>query len=261
MTTTDMKERLDRRLAGDGRTPEECARMIELMLLFAALPPPPDRFGLFPDYRTHHARFLDALEGDDGDDIEERFLVLYCHVHGHEAPYTPAERTRMDETGGYWCHAGGLSPILKAGPHLRDRTVSLDFGAGNGLQGLLLQKLYPHREAIQVEISSRMIDIGKDLQRWLGIDAEKVRWIAGDVLDHTDLDADFVYLYRPVRPQGEGRRFYERLSARLERRSVPVVIFSIADCLGAFLSERFEVFYGDGHLTCYRNTGGARPAG
>ncbi len=55
-----------------------------------------------------------------------------------------------------------------------------------------------------------------------------------------------------LRPVGEGLRFYEHFGAELERTSHPVVIFSIADCLGPFLPEEFDTFYGDGHLTCYR---------
>jgi hypothetical protein len=49
----------------------------------------------------------------------------------------------MDRSGGYWCHAGGLSPVLKAGAFIEPDTVSADFGAGNGLQCLLMQKIHP----------------------------------------------------------------------------------------------------------------------
>jgi hypothetical protein len=28
----------------------------------------------------------------------------------------------------------------------------------------------------------------------------------------------------------------------------------VADCLRDFLSDRYQVFYGDGHLTCFRPT-------
>jgi hypothetical protein len=244
---------LAERLGDDGRARAERERLVDLMRLFFALSPPPDRFGLFPEYKALKARFVESLESGDGEEIEESFLNLYCHVHGHEAPYTPDERSRMDQTGGYWCHAGGLSPILKAEPFIRPRTVSVDFGAGNGLQGLLLQRLYPHRRTVQIEISNQMVEAGKDLQQWLGIDEQRVEWVVGDVLDHAEMKADFIYLYRPVRPEGEGRLFYEHLSRELNRADREVVIFSVADCLGQFLSEQFEVVYGDGHLTCFRN--------
>jgi hypothetical protein len=170
----------------------------------------------------------------------------------HEAPYTPEERRRVDETGGYWSHAGGLSPILRAGDWLRPDSVSADLGAGNGLQGLLFQKLYPHRRTIQVEISSTMVEIGMRLQRWLGIPEARVEWVVGDVMNASVDGIDFLYLYRPVRPDGPGRAFYERVAAELEDSDRAVVIFSIADCLRDFLSPHFEVFYFDGHLTCFR---------
>ncbi len=199
---------------------------------------------------------MDLLPGEEWDPIEEAFLELYCHLHMYEAPYTADERRRVDETGGYWCHAGGLSPVLKASRWIGPGTVTADFGAGNGLQGLLLQKLYPHARTVQIEISSRMTAIGRSLQEWLGIERDRVEWIVDDVCNVSPDGLDFIYLYRPVRPDGEGRKFYERFAAGLARSTEPVVIFSIADCLGPFLPAAFERFYTDGHLTCYRRRTG-----
>ncbi len=252
---SSVRERLSALLEGDGRSPEERVGLVHLILLFAELPSPPDPFGLFPQYEELKERFLIAVDGADPEALEETFLTLYCHVHGHEAPYTPEERGRVDETGGYWCHAGGLSPVLKAGPFIHADTVLADFGAGNGLQGLLMQVLHPHRKTMQFEISGRMVEAGRQLQAWLGVPKERVEWVVGDVLDASCSGLDFIYLYRPVRPVGEGRRFYEGLAAQLSASSKPVVIFSIADCLREFLPAAFEVFYGDGHLTCYRRGG------
>ncbi len=232
-----------------GIDPIEANRLVKLMSVLDALPPPPDPVGLYPAYQEHLERFRAAAGDDDGEALEEAFLALYCHLHGHEAPYSAAERKRVSETGGYWAHAGGLSPILKAGPLIRPDTVLGDFGAGNGLQGLLMQVLDPHEKTIQIEISARMVEAGQALQGWLGIPDERVEWIVGDVLDASPRGMDFIYLYRPVRPVGVGRRFYERFAEELGK---PVVIFSVADCLREFLPEVFEVFYADGHLTCYR---------
>jgi hypothetical protein len=236
----------------DDRPAVERDRLLALMDLFVSLPPPPDPYALCPDFVTLQAGFKESLAAGDADLVEEAFLNLYCHLHGHEAPYSRAERARLDELGGYWCHAGGLAPILKAGEHLGPEAVSADFGAGNGLQGLLLQKLYPHDLTIQIEISSRMVAWGQELQKWLGIARDKVKWVAGDVLEQSPLGIDFIYLYRPVRPEGKGRRFYENFSAALSGSDRPVVIFSIADCLAPFLGSGYEIFYGDGHLTCFR---------
>jgi len=239
-------------LADDEHPFPERDRLAALMALFAELPPPPDSQGLYPRYAEFQDRYFTAIDAAEPDAVEEAFLTLYCHVHGHEAPYSAAERRRMDETGGYWCHAGGVSPLLKAGGHIGPGTISADFGAGNGLQGLLMMKLYPHARTRQIEISSRMIASGRELQRWLGIDEDRVEWIAGDVLEQSPRGLDFIYLYRPVRPEGAGRRFYGRFAAELAAQGRPVVIFSIADCLRDFLGPEFEVFYRDGHLTCFR---------
>jgi hypothetical protein len=127
-----------------------------------------------------------------------------------------------------------------------------DFGAGNGLQGLLIQWLHPHRRTVQIEISGRMVEIGRRLQEWLEIPEDRVEWVHGDVLDASPAGMDFVYLYRPVRPVGEGRAFYERFGRELGAATSPVVVFSVADCLGPFLPEGFEIFHADGHLTCFR---------
>jgi hypothetical protein len=235
----------------------EIEKLVELMHLFYRLPKPPDPIGLFPDYEEKKENFEAAAGGDDPDALEESFLTLYCSVHGYEAPYTTEERKQVDATGGYWCHAGGLSPILKAGPHINNETVSGDFGAGNGLQMLLMQRLYPHAKTIMVEISSKMVEAGRHLQTWLEIPEERVDWVVGDVSEVSPAQMDFIYLYRPLRPVGPGIEFYERFAKELETTSKPVVIFSIADCLRSFLSENFEVFYTDGHLTCFKK----RPSG
>ncbi len=239
----------------DERPEPERGRLVELMVLLARLPSPPDPEGLYPRYDELRQRLREVLEGRDAEAIEEAFVELYCHLHRHEAPYTAAERQRVDQTGGYWCHAGGLSPILKAEPWLGEHTVSADLGAGNGLQGLLLQKLYPHARTVQIEISSRMVQSGKELQRWLGIPNDRVEWLQGDLCQLPVPRADFLYLYRPVKPTGPGAAFYRRLAAELAARAEPMVIFSIADCLRDFLPPSFELFYTDGQLTCFRFRG------
>ena len=251
---TRFRERIETLISSEDYSEEERDRLVRLMLLFVELPAPPDPDGDFPKYGEYKERFLTCAADKDGETLEEAFLNLYAHLHMHEAKYTDEERQRMDEAGGYWGHAGGLSPILKAAPWIRPDTVSADLGAGNGLQGLLLQYLYPHEKTVQIEISKRMLEIGKRLQAWLGIPNEKVEWVAGDVCDQALDGMDFIYLYRPVRPSTEkGRAFYENLAELLGRSHGQVVIFSIADCLREFLSPRFEILYDDGHLTCFRS--------
>lgn len=251
---TRMGERIEALVSREDYSEEERDRLVRLMLLFVELSNPPDPDGDFPKYEECKGRFLACAAGEDGEALEEAFLSLYAHLHMSEARYAEAERRQMDEAGGYWSHAGGLSPILKAGPWIRPDTVSADLGAGNGLQGLLLQYLYPHEKTIQVEISSRMVAIGKRLQAWIGVPRERVEWIAGDVCEQSLDEMDFIYLYRPVRPSTDrGKAFYERLARRLEGSRGQVVVFSIADCLKEFLRPDVEIFYDDGHLTCFRS--------
>jgi hypothetical protein len=98
-----------------------------------------------------------------------------------------------------------------------------------------------------------MAEIGDSLREWLGVGTDRVEWIIDDVLNVSATGYDFIYLYRPVRPEGTGRDFYTRFAREVEAEERPPVIFSIADCLRDFLSEdRYEVFYGNGHLTCFR---------
>jgi hypothetical protein len=249
--TPDEKE-LARRLEIDGRTPRETLRLARLILFFLKLPDPPGSADSFPRFTELRNRLESTTVDGSCEVLEEAFLHLYAHLHMNEADYTSEERRRMDEVGGYWNHAGGLSPVLKAESWIGPDTIAADFGAGNGLQGLLLQVLYPHSKTVQIEISSRMKDIGDGLREWLGVPPDRVEWIIDDVLNVPATGYDFIYLYRPVRPEGPGRDFYTRFAREVEAEERPPVIFSIADCLREFLSDRYEVFYGDGHLTCFK---------
>lgn len=237
----------------DDLGPDELDRFVRLTLTLVERPALPDPGGWFPHFAPLRSVLIDRITGDhDGEAVEEAFLELYCHLHLHEAPYSKSERRRMDETGGYWNHAGGVSPLLRAGPYIRPETVSCDLGAGNGLQGLLLQCLDPHARTVQVEISSEAVAMGRHLQAWLEIPEDRVEWVVSDVMAFDVEGIDFLYLYRPVRPVGPGHDYYTRLAAQLEVAAGEVVVFSIADCLGEYLSDRFEVLYTDGHLTCSR---------
>jgi hypothetical protein len=223
------------------------------MVRIADLPPPPDPLGIMDRYGELAESFLAAAwRGDDWEVVEEAFLSLYAHLHGHEAPYSSSEREVVRRTGGYWNHAGGLAPVLKAGPWIRPDTVSMDLGAGNGLQLLLVQALHPHRLTVQVEVSRRMVEAGEALQRWLSIRPGRVRWRVADVRDAHVRDVDFLYLYRPVRPEGQGEALYRRLARELCERDREVVVFSVADCLRSFVTCDHELLSHDGHLTCLR---------
>lgn len=242
-------------MAWDGRPAVEAWRLARLVRLFSRLPAPPNPLGLYPRAATLQQRLLATLASAEGERIEEAFLELYAHLHGHEAPYTAEERQQVRESGGYWCHAGGLAPILKAPDFLHPNSVSIDLGAGNGLQLLLMQLLARHRRSVQVEISSRLLAAGRALAAWLGVGTRRLDWRHQDVRRASLVGCDFVYLYRPVKPDGPGASFYQHLVKQLMVAPQPVVVFSIADCLGEFLPSTVAPFYTDGQLTCYRLPG------
>jgi hypothetical protein len=242
-------------LKDDGRLPAERRRLVALIELLAALPSPPDPFGLYPAYARRREDLRAAVAGSSGEALESAFLELYCCLHGYEAPYSIDERATVDRTGGYWCHAGGLSPVLKAPDWITPASRSIDFGAGNGLQLLLVQWLAPHALTVQVEISAKMCEAGRDIQRWLGIGDARVEWRVADATTASPAGFDLVYLYRPVHTEGAGREFYRRFAAELAVSPVSPIVLSVADCLQEFLPREFERFYFDGHLACYRRVG------
>jgi len=247
-------ERLARLLAGAGDRPRQHAwRMAELVRRLLVRPPTGPLLELLPGTRELQVELARAATRHDPDCLEEALLQLYEHLHLTEAPYTRAERTRMDAAGGYWCHAGGLSPILHALPWISPDTVSADLGAGNGLQGLLLQVLRPHRRTLQVEISSGAVEIGRQLQAWLGVPEAAVEWVVADLLEpgivERVVECDLLLLYRPVRPERPGDQVYRRLAATLASSNRQTVVLSVADCLRRFLPDGFLELYGDGQLT------------
>ena len=213
-----------------------------------------DKFlqGLFPELEQASCAFTTAVGEGDPERVELGLARLYTLLHGAGQNYSEAERRLLQQRGGYYCYAAGLSPLLHARDFVKPQTISADLGAGNGLQGLLLQRLYPHHKTIQIELSRSLIEAGLHLQRVLGILEQRVEWIRADLAETPFDRADFIYLYRPARPQGGGRELYQSIAKRLSECPGPLVVFSVADCLGQFLDARFSVFYSDGHLTCFR---------
>jgi hypothetical protein len=185
--------------------------------------------------------------------VEAAAVPLYSVLHQAGGRYATAERKRLRAGAGYTCIAGGFAPLLKAGPFIGLETVSADLGAGNGLQGMLLQSLFPHRQTLQIELSAEMIRVGRMYQRVLGIGYDRMVWVHGDITEVPWDGADFIYLYRPAKPSDAGGGLYRSLARKLAAIDHPLVIFSIADCLGPYLDARFSTFYSDGHLTCFRN--------
>ncbi|NQU63367.1 MAG: class I SAM-dependent methyltransferase [SAR324 cluster bacterium] len=226
-------------------------------------------FALADDVKLQHlfpeiVLYADELRGmettSDEDRREIAFLNLYCALHNAGSKYTSKERQLLDVKKGYFNHPGGISPLLKAESFIRTESIVADLGAGNGLQGLLFQYLYPHQLTIQIELSSDMIQIGQQYQEILGIQPDQVEWINNDIMDVPLDSMDFLYLYRPSKPIDDGIQLYQSISGKLHAREKALTIFSIADCLQEYLDSQFSLFYTDGHLTCFEKQGQKEPS-
>ena len=205
----------------------------------------------FPEFDRCVKGLESALKKDGLPVLEQAVLNVYVRLHGAGSVYSPRERETLTERKGYSCYPGGLWPLMKAAEFIRPDSVVADLGAGNGLQGLLLQCLCPHKKTIQVELSSEMIRIGRIFQQALRLSADRVAWIHDDILNASIETADFIYMYLPAKPLDGGKEVYEAIARKLCAMKRPVVIFSVADCLAGFIDRQFSVFYTDGHLTCF----------
>jgi hypothetical protein len=205
--------------------------------------------------------FLSALERDNESALETALLSLYTCVHKAGSRYSPSEQACLKSKEGYVSYPGGFSPLIRAEPFIGPDTVVADLGAGNGLQGLLFQYLYPHRMTIQIELSAEMIRVGRILQEALMIHKDRIVWINDDLVNVSIENVDFVYIYRPARPLKAGREVYREIARKLIRGNKSRVVFSIADCLAGFMKGHFSVFHSDGHLTCFKKETAGDPAG
>ena len=183
--------------------------------------------------------------------LERPLLGLYIRLHGAGSTYSSEEREILTKRKGYSCYPGGLAPLIKAAQFIRPDSIVADLGAGNGLQGLLLQCLCPHKKTIQIELSAEMIRIGQIFQQALGFSADRIEWIHDDIVNASLETVDFIYLYLPAKPLDGGKEVYEAIADKISTMKRPVAIFSVADCLAQFGGRQLSVSYMDGHLTCF----------
>ncbi len=206
--------------------------------------------GEVPDAERLARECLAAKEGKDTLAREAALINLYLRLHSAGCRYSSSERELLNKRAGISCQPGGLTPLVMAERLVGPGTTVADLGAGNGLQGLLLQRIRPHRKTLQIELSSEMVRVGLLFQRALGISDGLVEWINRDIADVPLDEADFVYLYRPARPHGEGNELYRTVASRLAAVEKPLVVLSVADCFAKFLDKRFSVFYSNEHIAC-----------
>lgn len=207
--------------------------------------------GELPDIDQYVKNFVTARERGDITSQEYALLYLYARLHSAGNMYLSSERELFKKRNAYSCHPGGLSPLILAEQFIKPESIVADLGAGNGLQGLLLQCLYPHRKTLQIELSSELIRVGRIFQKILGISNDRIEWVHDDIINVSFADIDFIYLYRPVRPLEGGKEVYHVIANKFAMINKPLVVFSVADCLAEFLDERFSIFYSDGQLTCF----------
>ena len=156
----DLARRCLRLFEGHGEDEGLPTLLASLAGLFSSLAERDDFAAAYPGVMPLFREAFRSIRQGEAAKAEELLTLAYAALHGADSSYAPAEREELDEAGGYWCHAGGLSPLRLAAPWVTQQSRVADYGAGNGLQGLLLQHLYPHRLTTLVELSGAMIARG-----------------------------------------------------------------------------------------------------
>lgn len=209
----------------------------------------PEVLDLVPEAKSWCDHLVAAKGHGDDDEREYALLELYRTLHTAGAGYTQAERTLLEAQKGLHGLVGGLTPLFMATLLITPETRMADLGAGNGLQGLLLQWLAPHRHTLQVELSQSHIAAGRLFQRVLGIPDDRVTWLSGDLFAADLSRATLVYLYRPVRPSETTVPLYRKLAGTLSAIGHPIHLISVADCLTPHFKTPPVPLYDDGFIT------------
>lgn len=220
------------------------------------------RIALHPAVKQHAPsgakmaeHLMEFREAGDPSVRENALISLYNCLHAAGAVYKDHEEQTLNAWNGLGCIPGGLLPLFIVRHLIGPESVTADLGAGNGLQGLLIQALRPHQQTFLVEISESLIETGRIYQQALGFAPDRILWENGDIAD-TDLrEVDLVYLYRPIRPQGEGNVLYKAVAQKLAENNRSVTVVSMADCLGRFLDESFKNIYSNEFVEIYRLQG------
>ena len=170
----------------------------------------------------------------------------------------PGCRAGLEEHAG----EGGVGPGLGPRSHHRCAACGGEYPVIDGLVDFLpdverrtsLAQRLMESERIASIYESRWWRGSRSFSRLAGIRLEEEISLIGKILE---IRAGDGVLDLACGPGLYARRF----AAELAESGSPVVIFSIADCLRDFLPEEFEVFYGDGHLTCFRRAGAGTRSG
>ena len=209
----------------------------------------PDVQRLAPEATLWLTQLSDAKAAGDLDEQEYALLELYRTLHTAGAGYSHDEKQHLKSQQGLHGLSGGFLPLFMARALITPATCLADLGAGNGLQGLLLQRLAPHAHTLQVELSQSHLAAGQLYQKVLGIPDQRISWVHGDLFTADLSRTTLVYLYRPVRPSKTSLPLYQTLAATLEAVKHPLHIVSVADCLLSHIKAPVTPLYSDGFLS------------
>ena len=209
----------------------------------------PDVQRLAPEAKIWLAQLSDAKTTEDLEEREYALLELYRTLHTAGSGYSHDEKQHLKSQKGLHGLSGGFLPLFMARALITPSTCLADLGAGNGLQGLLLQCLAPHAHTLQVELSQSHLAAGRLYQQVLGIPAQRISWVHGDLFTADLSRTTLVYLYRPVRPSETTLPLYQTLAATLEAVAPPLHIVSVADCLMPHIKSPIPPLYSDGFIT------------
>lgn len=192
-----------------------------------------------------------AAEDNNIEKREELLTDLYLLLHRYGAGYSSNEKKFMERSRGLKWLPGGLMPLVLGSYLMRSDFEFCDLGCGNGLQGFLMQALCPHKKTRQVEISESYLKSGNIFLNPLKIDKKKTSFENTDIKDFEMNDTDFVYMYRPARPMGEGAVLYKNLADKFFLNKKNFYLLSVADCFEPFIKGKYEKIYQNEFLSIF----------
>lgn len=194
---------------------------------------------------------LNSISSNDNEQREASLIDLYLCLHKAGASYNQCEQRLMDEKKGLKWLPGGIMPVVFASYIMKPQFTFVDLGAGNGLQGLMLQYISPHRLTRQIELSGSHLNTGRIYRKVLGIHETQVSFENADIFDSSFYGVDVFYMYRPARPMGEGINIYKNINAKLLALKNPFFLISVADCFEPFITMDYKVVYSNEFLKIF----------
>lgn len=188
-----------------------------------------------PDVALAREAYMEARGCRSAPVIERdcALLELYLCLHRLGTRYEEHEAQQLRAQSGCANQPSGLWPLMVASRLMTERACFADLGCGNGLQGLLLQRLQPHRLTIQVELASSLVQTGKLMQQVFGIAEARVQWHCCDIAHAPVQEANLYYIYRPSKPHGQGHALYQGILQKLCCKESGAVVLSVANCMPA----------------------------